>query len=128
MKNKVLSLVLCIICITALFTSCGKPKETELPIASPNENITKPEGKFYEVNKEPVAEGGLVSLGDDYLTIMIEKKEYKFIMSDDVKKAIAFFNKDKDNLRIKRGTMLVLYYEIQDGNYFAKSLEILEAN
>jgi len=127
MKRRVLSLILCLVLSLTLFCACGN-KEIELPIAERNENITKPEGEFFEANGEPMVHGGLVSLRKNDLTIIVEGTEYTFIISDDVKKAIEFFNKDKNDLKIKRGTMLGLTYEIKDGEYYATELEIIEAN
>ena len=127
MKRKVIALILCLVLSATLFSACGN-KEVELPVAEKNENITKPEGEFYEVNGKPHATGGLVTLRKEDLTLIIQGNEYTFIMSDDVKKAIEFFNKDKNDLRIKKGTILGLTYEIKDATYFATELEIVEAN
>lgn len=127
MKRKVLAMILCLVLSTSLFCACGN-KEVELPIAEKNENITKPEGEFSEVNGKPHATGGLVTLRKEDLTLIIEGNEYMFLMSDDVKKAVEFFNKDENDLKIKRGTILGLTYEIKDGQYYATELEIIEAN
>ena len=127
MKRKVLALVLCLVLSLTLFSACGN-KEIELPVAEKNENITKPEGEFYEASGKSKALGGLVTLRKEDLTLIIQGNEYTFIMSDDVKKAIEFFNKDKNDLRIKKGTVLGLTYEIKDGQYYATELEIIEAN
>lgn len=127
MKRKVLSLILCLVLSLTLFCACGN-KEVELPVAEKNENISKPEGEFSEVNGKPHATGGLVSLRKNDLTLIIQGTEYTFLISDDVKEAIDFFNKDKDNLKIKKGTLLGLAYEIKDGQYYANELEIVEAN
>ncbi len=129
MKNKILSLILCVICAGFLFTACEKPSgEKELPIAEINPNIKSPEGKFFETNNAPAVEGGLVAMGDDYLKIMVEGKEYKFIASDDVIRKIGIFNKDENDLKIKRGTFLMLMYEIKDGEYFATDISIVNSN
>ena len=127
MKRKVLALILCLIFCLTFFCACGN-KEVELPVAEKNENITKPEGDFSEVNGKPRATGGLVTLRKDDLTLIIEGNEYTFLMSDDVKKAVEFFNKDENDLKIKKGTLLSLTYEIKEGQYYANELEIIEAN
>lgn len=127
MKRKVLALMLCLVLSSTLFCACGN-KEVELPVAEKNENITKPEGEFYEASGNLKALGGLVTLRKDDLTLIIQGNEYTFIMSDDVKRAIEFFNKDESDLKIKKGTILSLSYEIKDGQYFANELEIIEAN
>ncbi len=127
MKRKVLALILCLVLSLTLFSACGN-KEVELPVAEKNENITKPEGEFYEANGKPQAMGGLVTLRKDDLTLIIEGNEYTFLMSDDVKKAVEFFNKDENDLKIKKGTLLSLTYEIKDAQYYATELEIIEAN
>jgi hypothetical protein len=129
MKTKILSLILCITFALTLFAGCDIfNKEVELPIAEKNENIKKPEGAFKEVDKKPVAYGGLVSLRKNDLTLIIKGTEYTFIMSDNVKAAVEFFNKDENDLKIKKGTILQLVYEIKDGEYYATDLEIIEAN
>ena len=127
MKRKVLALILCLVLSASLFSACIN-KEVELPITEKNENITKPEGEFFEANGKPQAMGGLVSLRKNDLTLIIEGNEYTFLMSDDVKRAVEFFNKDENDLKIKKGTILSLTYEIKDGQYFANELEIIEAN
>ncbi len=127
MKNKVLSLILCLVLSLTLFCACGN-KEVELPIAEKNEDITRPEGEFFEAGGNQKVHGGLVSLRKNDLTLIIEETEYTFLISDDVKRAIEFFNKDENDLKIKRGTMLGLTYEIKDGEYYATELEIIEAN
>lgn len=127
MKIKILSLILCLLLSTTLLCACGN-REVELPVAEKNENITKPEGEFYEASGKSKALGGLVTLRKNDLTLIIQGNEYTFIISDDVKKAIEFFNKDENNLKIKKGTILGLTYEIKDGEYYATELEIIEAN
>lgn len=127
MKRKILALVLCLVLSATLYSACGN-KEVELPVAEKNENITKPEGKFYEASGKSKALGGLVTLKKNDLTLIIEGTEYTFLMSDDVKKAVEFFNKDENDLKIKKGTILGLTYEIKDGQYYATELEIIEAN
>lgn len=128
MKKKILSLILCCICAVSLFAACGEPKEIELPIEKYNENITKPQGKFLEIDGKPTAQGGLSAMGKDYIKLMVEGKEYEFKLSDDVIRKVGIFNKDKDNLMIKRGTVLMLTYEVQDETYFATDIEIINAN
>lgn len=132
MNKKFLSFLLCIFCVFTLFTACGKNKNdkntVDLPIAESNPQITKPEGTFLEASGDLLAQGGLSALGDDFLKIMIEGKEYEFELSDDVIRKIGIFNKDKENLQIKRGTMLMLTYEIKDATYFATDIEIINAN
>ena len=114
--------------LSATFLSACTNKEVELPVAEKNENITKPEGEFFESNGKPQVMGGLVTLRKNDLTLVVEGNEYTFLMSDDVKKAVEFFNKDENDLKIKKGTILSLTYEIKDEEYYATELEIIEAN
>lgn len=128
MKKRILSLIFCVLCVFSLFVACNDSKEIELPIAEANENITKPEGTFLTVNGKPTAQGGLSALGENYLKIMIEGKEYEFKASAEVMRKIGIFNKDKNDLKIKRGTFLMLPYEMQGDVYFATDIEIIETN
>ena len=125
--KKILALILCVVMSASIFSACGK-KEIDLPIAELNEDITEPMGKFYITNKKPAAEGGLVSLGKDFAVLMIEGKEYTFNLSEEVIRKIGLFNKDKDNLKIKRGTFIKFMYEMQNEEYFATDIEIVKAN
>lgn len=129
MKTRILALILCIICAFSLFCACGNDNGiVELPVAEYNPDISHPEGSFYEVQGELRAEGGLVVLGDDFLKLMIEGKETEFALSDNAKRQISIFNKDKNDLSIKKGTMLVLTYTIENLVYTAQEVEILTAN
>ena len=131
MKTKFISLLLCVLCATLLFTACKKDKEdtiVDLPITEANPDITSPEGKFFESSGKLRAEGGLSALGDGFIRIMVEGEEYEFNMSDEVIRKIGIFNKDENNLQIKRGTILMLTYEIKDGTYFATDIEIITSN
>lgn len=125
--KKILVLILCVVMSASIFSACGK-KEIDLPIAELNEDITEPMGKFYITNKKPAAEGGLVSLGKDFAVLMIEGKEYTFNLSEEVIRKIGLFNKDKDNLKIKRGTIIKFMYEMQNEEYFATDIELITAN
>lgn len=128
MKKKLSAILLYILLAFSLFSACSKNKEIDLPIAPKNELITKPQGEFFETNGKAVAQGGLSALGDGYIKIMVEDTEYKFEMSANVMNKVNIFNKDKKNLKIMRGTFLMLYYEVQDGKYFATDIEIINAN
>ncbi len=128
MKKRILSSILCVVCAFSLLVACNDSKEIDLPLAELNENITKPEGKFLEVNGKPTAQGGLSSLGENYLKIMIEGTEYEFKASAEVMRKIGIFNKDENNLKIKIGTFLMLTYEMQGDIYFATDIEIVESN
>ena len=125
MKRRILALILCVVCAFSLFCGCKEEgsNTVNLPVAEYN-----PEGSFYKVGDKLKAEGGLVALGEDFLKLMIEGKEIEFALSDNAIKQINHFNKDKKNLRIKKGTMLVLSYEIENLVYVAKEVEILTAN
>ena len=129
MKNKFLSVALCVVLSVSLLSACDMfNNEVELPVTEKNENIKNLKGEFSEVNGKPQATGGLVTLRKNDLTLIIEGNEYTFLMSDDVKKAVEFFNKDENDLKIKKGTLLSLTYEIKDEEYYATELEIVEAN
>ena len=132
MKKRILSLILCVLCAFSLFGACSKSDSRdliELPIAEINPDITKPKGEFYTANGDELyASGGLSALGNEFVRIMIDGKEYEFEMSDEVIKKIGIFNKDKDDLKIKRGTMITLRYRIDGKKYFAEDIEIVTAN
>ena len=70
----------------------------------------------------------LTFMGKGFLKIMIEGKEWEFVISDEVQHKIDVFNKDKDNLKIMRGTMLQLKYEKKDLIFIATDIEIIQAN
>lgn len=131
MTKKIISLILCIVCAVSVFSACGKKEGNvvSLPVAEYNPHITKPEGAFgEEVGGLLTATGGLSVMGTDFLKIMIEGKEYEFVISPEVQRKIDIFNKDKDNLQIMIGTMLKLYYEKKDLIFTATDIEIINAN
>lgn len=131
MKKRFLAFILCVFCAFSLFIGCDKTEKenlVELPIAEPNPDITKPEGSFYEASGKQYADGGLSALGDDFIRIMIKGEEIEFEISDVVIRKIGIFNNDKNNLKIKRGTILSLQYEIENEKYIAKDIEIIDAN
>lgn len=131
MTKKIISLILCVICTLSVFCACDKKEGNvvSLPVAEFNPNITKPEGAFgEEVGGLLTATGGLSVMGTDFLKIMIEGKEYEFVISPEVQRKIDIFNKDKDNLQIMIGTMLKLYYEKKDLIFTATDIEIISAN
>ena len=134
MKKKILTLVLCIVCAIVVFAACGEPHPKEegnvvsLPVADANPAITHPEGKFFESGDTLYAQGGLSVMGKGFLKIMIDGKEWEFVISDEVQHKIDIFNKDKDNLKIMRGTMLQLTYEKKDLIFIATDIEIIQAN
>ncbi len=132
MTKKIISLILCVICAVSVFSACGSKEEgnvVSLPVAEFNPNITKPEGAFgEEVGGLLTATGGLSVMGTDFLKIMIEGKEYEFVISPEVQRKIDIFNKDKNNLQIMIGTMLKLYYEKRDLIFTATDIEIINAN
>lgn len=131
MTKKIISLVLCIIFAVSVFSACGKKEGNvvSLPVAEHNPNITKPEGAFgEEAGGLLTATGGLSVMGTDFLKIMIEGKEYEFVISPEVQRKIDVFNKDKKNPQIMIGTMLKLYYEIKDLIFITTDIEIITAN
>ncbi len=131
MTKKNLSLILSIILAISLFSACANKEEgnvISLPIAETNPNISNPKGEFYEIGGELKADGGLSVLGTDFLKIMIDGKEIEFALSPEVIHKIEVFNKDKNNLLIKRGTMLSLTYKKQDLIFIATDIEIINAN
>ena len=129
MKKRILALILCTVCVLSLFCACGNDDGiVNLPEAERNPDITNSDGSFYKIGDELRAEGGLSVLGEDFLKLMIEGKEIEFVLSDNAKRVIGLFNQDKKNLRIKKGTMLVIAYEIENLVYVAKNVEVLTAN
>ncbi len=130
MKKRILASILCVLCIVSLFCACGKKESNieQLPVADFNPEITDPEGSFYEFEGQLKADGGLVALGEDFLKLMIEGKEIEFALSDNAIKQINIFNEDKNNLMIKKGTMLSLTYEIKNLVYVVQDVEILQSN
>lgn len=131
MTKRIISLILCVICTLSVFCACDKKEGNvvSLPVAEFNPNITKPEGGFgEEVGGLLTATGGLSVMGTDFLKIMIEGKEYEFVISPEVQRKIDIFNKDKKNPQIMIGTMLKLYYEKKDLIFIATDIEIISAN
>ncbi len=130
MTKKIISAILCIILALSLFSACKSDDNTiKLPVAEPNPNITHPEGEFYvDADGNKTAVGGLSAMGTDFLKIMVEGKEQEFIISPEVQRKIDLFNKDKNNLKIMRGTMLKLVYETRDLVNTATDIEIINAN
>ena len=130
MTKKIISLLLCLICVLSLFSACGKKESNvvPLPVAEANPNITNAEGKFFEAGDLLMAQGGLSVMGTDFLKLMIEGKEWEFVISPEVQRKIDIFNKDENNLQIMRGTILQLTYEKKDLVYVATDIEIISAN
>jgi len=131
MSKKITSLILCIVLPFLAFSGCGQKEKGNvipLPVADANPNISNPKGEFYEIGGELKADGGLSVLGTDFLKLMIEGEEWEFALSPEVIRKIEVFNKDKDNLLIKRGSMLSLTYEKQDLIFVATDIEIINAN
>ena len=131
MTKKITSVILCLICVLSLFSGCQKKEEgnvVPLPVAEANPNIKNATGKFFEAGDLLMAQGGLSVLGTDFLKLMIEGKEWEFVISPEVQRKIDIFNKDEDNLQIMRGTMLQLTYEKKDLVYVATDIEIISAN
>ena len=131
MKNKIVVLALCALITVGMFSACGRKSESNvipLPVATPNPDISRPEGRFYKIGDELKAEGGLSVLGYDFLKIMIEGKETEFALSQKAMKEISFFNKNEKEPMIRRGTMLIITYTIKDLVYTAESIEIVNAN
>ncbi len=131
MTKKIISLILCIVFAASLFCSCAKNEGNviDLPVAEYNPNITHPEGEFYvDAHDNKTVIGGLSVMGKGFLKLMVEGKEYEFIISDAVQKKIDIFNKDEKNLKIMRGTMLKLVYETRDLVNTATDIEIIRSN
>lgn len=131
MKHKLLIYPLCLILAVSFLSGCKKEEgNAPLPVATKNPNITKPEGQFYgeTASGEFRAEGGLVSLGKDSMRVMVEGKEYEFVLSEKAKWEISIYNEDPKNLQIMRGTMLAITYTRKDLIWTAESIEILTAN
>ncbi len=116
--------------LSLLLTACGKNDNgvVKLPVAPANPNITHPAGEFYEVDGELRAQGGLSVLGEDFLKIMIDGKAIEFKLSQNARKQIEYYNKDKKKPQIMIGTMLLIDYENKDLIKIAESIEIVTAN
>ena len=134
MKNKLFAAVMCFVLAASLMAGCKKDGQdamssiTPLPVATANPNITHPEGQYYTSNGELKAEGGLSVLGSDFLKIMIEGQEVEFALSENAKREISIYNKDKDNPRIMQGTMLLITYTERDLIKIAETMDIINAN
>ncbi len=129
MKKRILTVILCFVCVISLFSACRNSDGTiKLPVAEHNPNISQPEGKFYEFEGNLIADGGLVALGDDFLKLMIEGEEIEFALSDKAIEQINIFNKDKNDLSIKKGTMLSLTYKNENLVKVVYEVEIITAN
>lgn len=128
---KILISILCLILCSGCFSACQKDSNssvTSLPVATPNPNITNTRGEFFESSGKLRATGGLSVLGDNFLKLMIEGAEYEFVLSERAKKEISIFNKDKDNLKIMKGTMLTVTYHKRNLIFVADTIEIVTAN
>ncbi len=120
---------LCLILSMSFLAGCKTEKNAPLPVATHNPDIKKPEGQFYETGDGQFkAEGGLVSLGKDSMRVMIEGKEYEFVLSPNAQREISIYNKDEKNLQIMRGTMLLITYTKKDLIWTAETMDILLAN
>ena len=131
MKIKTLSILLCIFTlfsVSACKKSEGSSNIIPLPVATPNPNISKPEGAFRTINGKPAATGGLSVLGTDFLKIMVEGKEVEFALSKDALKQIGYYIEDKDNPQIMKGTMLTIHYHEDDLIKIADEIVIVTAN
>ena len=135
MTKRIISAVLCFVCVFSLFTACKMQEQKEgnvvdLPVAEPNPNITKLEGEFFETADGFYATGGLAYLGKDYdfLKIMIEGKEQEFAISKEAKHQIEVYNKDPEKPQIMKGTMLQIKYEKKDLIFVVTEIGILTAN
>ena len=132
MKRKLI-FMLCLVLAMSMFSGCTKndgfAKVTDLPVASANPDISKPQGQLYETADGKLkAEGGLVTLGEDFMRVMIEGEEREFALSPNAQREISIYNQDKKNLRIMRGTMLLITYTKKDLIWTAETIDILLAN
>ena len=131
MKRKIIALCMCLLLSCSLFCGCtkdGEAKVTPLPVATPNPDITHPEGRYYEAEGEKKAEGGLSVLGDDFMKVMIEGNEIEFALTENAQWEISIYNKDKNNPRLMQGTMLLITYTERDLVKYAETMDIINAN
>lgn len=130
MTKKITSVLLCLVFALSLFSGCKKEEGNvvPLPVADANPNISNHDGMFFEAGEDLYAQGGLSVLGTDFLKLMIEGKEREFVISPEVQRKIDIFNKDEENLMIKKGTILQLKYEKKDLVFVATDIEIINAN
>ncbi len=132
MKRRMLAICMCALLSVSVFAGCkkneGSSKITPLPVATPNPNITRPQGQYYEVKGELKAEGGLKALGKDFMKVMIEGEEVEFALTEKAQWEISVYNKDPKNPRIMQGTMLLITYTERDLVKFAETMDILESN
>ncbi len=132
MKNirRIIAVLACTVFVMSLCAGCKKdePGVTKLPVATPNPNITHPEGKYYEAEGALKAEGGLKVLGADFMKVMIEGKEEEFALSEHAQWEISQYNKDPENPRICIGTMLLVTYEVKNLVKVVETMDIITAN
>ena len=132
MKKKIILSILCIVMTASMLCACkgndGGSSVIQLPVATPNPDISHPEGELYVSNGEKKAEGGLTVLGKDFLKIMVAGEELEFALSEKAQHEISIYNKDKKNLRIMRGTMLLITYSERNLVKIAETIDILTAN
>ncbi len=98
-----------------------------VPTATPNPNITRPEGQVMG-GENPFIAGKITALTDDAVTILAEGVSYELQLGKKGKSDLRFFNKDKNKPKIMLGTYIVAYYHNRDEVKTVESLEILEAN
>lgn len=134
MKHKTAAVILSIAMTATMVSGCGSnsgeasSSVTPLPVATSNPNITHPEGRFYISDGENKAEGGLTTLGSDFLKVMIDGEEIEFALSENARREISVYNEDEDNLQIMRGTMLLITYTERDLIKIAETMDIINAN
>ncbi len=131
MKRRIMAVLACAVFVMSLCAGCKKEEEskvTQLPVATPNPEITHPEGRYYEAEGKLKAEGGLKVLGSDFMRVMIEGEEIEFALSEHAQWEISQYNKDPKNPRICQGTMLLITYEVENLVKVAQTMDIINAN
>ncbi len=144
--KKIVWVMSIVLTITAMFTGCArsesKPSQAPAspsaspvgtidpnakPTATPNPKITNTEGQVLDT-EEPGVEGPVLSLSDNEMDVKVGEETYHFILGDNAKRILSIFNKDPQNLRIMEGTVVIVYYEDNNGEKTATSIEIVESN
>ena len=111
----------------AVLAGCAKAGVPANPTATPNANITQTEGKVMPGDKLGV-DGKTLALTEETIDVSVAGETYHFVLGDEAKSNLGYFNKDPQKPRIMEGTFIVVYYEEKDGQKIAQSIEILESN
>ena len=135
MKKSALPIAL-LLTASVTMTACsfgGSPLEgaasptpvSQTPTPTPEDPINR-EGKVRDDLGAPSAEGEITALTDTSISLNIQGKDWAFALAEEAQKDISVFNKEEE--RVKVGTVVRIFYVEQDGVKTANDLEIIVSN